>query len=159
AHMGRDYLIAALACRQVPAVKLILTRHHYLPLTRNALYRWMLKDVAAVIAVSDNVRSSVLERLQLAPAKVHTTRNWVDPSRFKAIDRAAARAVFKIGGAIVVACIGRVTPAKGQEEFVRASARVAQMRSDVEFVIAGEEQEQGTPFTRHLERIAVELGL
>src|SRR5262249_31640468 len=106
AHMGRHYMIAAPACRQVPAANLILARRHYLPLTRNALYRWMLKDVAAVIAVSESVRSSVLERLQLAPDKVHTIPNWVEPSRFKAIDRDAARAVFKMRGAIIVACIG-----------------------------------------------------
>src|SRR5262245_9872550 len=42
AHVGRDYLVAALACKQVPRVRLVLTRHHYLPLKRGALYRWML---------------------------------------------------------------------------------------------------------------------
>lgn len=159
AHMGRDYLIAALACKQTQAAKLVLTRHHYLPLTRNALYRWMLKDVSAVIAVSDSVRNSVLERLQLPPNRVWTIPNWVDPSRFAPIEREAARAVFRIQGAVAVACIGRITQSKGQEEFVRAIARVAQMRSDVDFIIAGEELEEGNPFTRHLEKLAAELGL
>src|SRR5713101_2911885 len=40
AHMGRDYLVAALACRQTASARLVLTRHHYLPLKRNTLYRW-----------------------------------------------------------------------------------------------------------------------
>src|SRR5262249_1591227 len=130
-----------------------------LPLTRNALYRWMLKDVSAVIAVSDSVRNSVLERLQLPPNRVWTIPNWVDPSRFAPIERETARAVFRIQGAVAVACIGRITQSKGQEEFVRAIARVAQMRSDVDFIIAGEELEEGNPFTRHLEKLAAELGL
>src|SRR6185295_2894458 len=39
AHLGRDYLVAALACRHAAEAKLVLTRHHYLPLNRRAIYR------------------------------------------------------------------------------------------------------------------------
>src|SRR5262245_4077531 len=159
AHMGRDYLVAALACRQANGARLVLTRHHYLPLKRGALYRWMLKDAAAVIAVSDSVRESVLERLQLPPDRVHTIPNWIDPEGFSPVDRDAARAMFKIRANIAVACIGQVTPAKGQEEFVQAAASVARMRSDVEFLIVGEEQREQSQFTAHLKKLADSLGL
>ncbi|HEY3138720.1 MAG TPA: glycosyltransferase family 4 protein [Blastocatellia bacterium] len=159
AHMGRDYLVAALACRQTKGVKLILTRHHYLPLKRNALYRWMLRDVSAVIAVSDSVRESVIERLALPAERVHTLPNWIDPERFKPIDRDAARAMFRLRANIVVACIGQVTPAKGQEEFFRAAATVGRMRSDVEFLIVGEEQEEEQTFTGSLKQLAASLGV
>jgi len=159
AHMGRDYLLAALACRQTSGVKLILTRHHYLPLKRNALYRWMLRDVSAVIAVSDSVRDSILERLQLPPERVRTLPNWIDPERFKPIDRDAARAMFRLRSSIAVACIGQITPAKGQEEFIKAAGAINRMRSDVEFLIVGEEQQEGKPFTAHLERVATTLGV
>jgi glycosyltransferase involved in cell wall biosynthesis len=67
--------------------------------------------------------------------------------------------MFRLRGNVVVACIGELTPAKGQEEFVRAAARVMQMRPDVEFLLAGEETEGGTPFTGQLTRIAESLGL
>lgn len=159
AHMGRDYLIAALACRQAKRAKLVLTRHHYLPLKRNALYRWLLDGVSAVIAVSDSVRESIIERVQLPPERVRTIPNWIDPNRFSPIDRDTARSLFRLRGNLVVACIGQVTAAKGQEEFVRAAGRVGQRRTDVEFVIVGEEQNDGKPFTRHLKRIASEVGL
>src|SRR6185503_13910869 len=140
AHIGRDYLVAALACRNARRAKLVLTRHHYLPLKRNALYRWLLDEVSAVIAVSDSVRESVIERIQLPPDRVRTIPNWIDPERFRPIDRDAARGLFRLRGSLVVACIGQVTQAKGQEEFVRAAGRVGQRRTDVEFVIVGEEQ-------------------
>jgi glycosyltransferase involved in cell wall biosynthesis len=159
AHLGRDYLVAALACRQTNGVKLVLTRHHYLPLKRHALYRWMLRDVAAVIAVSDSVRQSVIERLALPDERVHTLPNWIDPERFKPIERDAARAMFRLRASIAVACIGQLTPAKGQEEFIRAAATIARMRSDVEFLIVGEEQEEERPFTAYLNRLATELGV
>ena len=159
AHMGRDYLVAALACKQTNCARLVLTRHHYLPLKRHALYRWMLGDVAAVIAVSDSVRQSVIERLALPDERVHSVPNWIDPERFKPIEREAARAMFRLRANIVVACIGQVTPAKGQEEFVRAAATIVRMRSDVEFLIVGEETGEQETFTDHLKRLAVTLGL
>lgn len=159
AHMGRDYLVAALACRQTESARLVLTRHHYLPLQRNTLYRWMLGDVAAVIAVSDKVRQSVIERLRLPAERVHTIPNWIDPEHFKPIDRDAARAMFRLRANIIVACIGQLTPAKGQEEFVRAAANITRMRGDIEFLIVGEEREEDNPFTAHLARLAASLGI
>jgi glycosyltransferase involved in cell wall biosynthesis len=159
AHMGRDYLVAALACRQAESARLVLTRHHYLPLKRSALYRWMLGDVAAVIAVSDNIRESVIERLRLPSERVHTIPNWIDPEHFKPADRDAARAMFQLRANIIVACIGQLTPAKGQEEFVRAAANIARMRGDIEFLIVGEEREEANPFTAQLKRLATSLGV
>jgi glycosyltransferase involved in cell wall biosynthesis len=159
AHMGRDYLVAALALRHARRARLVLTRHHYLPLKRNLVYRWLLEDVAAVIAVSDSVRESVMGRLGLPPERVHTIPNWIDPARFQPIDREAARAMFRLRGGLAVACVGQITEAKGQEEFIRAAARIGQMRLDVQFLIAGEEGERGTPFTNHLKRLAHSLGI
>lgn len=159
AHVGRDYLVAALASKQAPGAMLVLTRHHYLPLKRNAVYRWMLANVAAVIAVSSGVRDSVIERLGLPPERVHVIPNWLDPSRFQPIDRAAARAMFRLKAGLVVACIGQITPAKGQEEFIRAASRVLQTRSDVEFLIVGEEADERQPFTEQLRELAASLNL
>src|SRR5262249_15664390 len=149
----------ALACKQTNKARLVLTRHHYLPLKRSALYRWLLGDAAVVIAVSDSVRQSVLERLQLPPDRVRTLPNWIDPERFKPGDRDAARAMFRIRSNIAVACIGQVSKAKGQEEFVRAAAALARTRTDVEFLIAGRENEDGAPFTKHLSELGGTLGL
>jgi glycosyltransferase involved in cell wall biosynthesis len=159
AHVGRDYLVAALAQRQARTARLVLTRHHYLPLKRSALYRWMLRDVSRVIAVSESVRQSVIERLRLPAERVRMIPNWVNPDRFKPIERDAARALFRLRANIVVACIGQLTPAKGQEEFVRAAANIGRMRTDVEFLIVGAEREEEKPFTDHLRRLAVSLGI
>lgn len=159
AHVGRDYLVAALACRTARRARLILTRHHFLPLKRNAIYRWMLADVAAVIAVSESVRESIIERVQIPPERVHTIPNWVDPERFHPIERDAARGLFRLRGGLIVACIGQITPAKGQDEFIRAAGRVAQRRPDLEFLIVGEEQHEGKPFTAQLVKLAETFGL
>lgn len=159
AHVGRDYLVAALARRAAPRAKLVITRHHYLPLKRNAIYRWLLQEASAVIAVSDSVRESVIGRLAMPAERVHTIPNWIDPARFQGIDRDAARAIFRLRANMVVACIGEITPAKGQEEFIRAAGRVSKMRQDVEFIIVGEERDDSEPFTKQLKRLAESLGL
>ncbi|HEY6329235.1 MAG TPA: glycosyltransferase family 4 protein [Blastocatellia bacterium] len=159
AHMGRDYLVAALAERRAKQSRLILTRHHYLPMKQNAIYRWLLQDVAALIAVSRTVAKSCEERLTLDPGKVHVIPNWIEPSRFNPVDRETSRALFKIKMPLSVACIGQITPAKGQEEFIRAAAKLTRSRSDVEFVIAGVENDERGPFTAFLTDLAKKLGV
>jgi glycosyltransferase involved in cell wall biosynthesis len=119
----------------------------------------MLRDVSAVIAVSDSVRESVIDRLHISPERVHTISNWIDPQRFKPIDRDAARAMFRLRSSIAVACIGQIIPAKGQEEFIKAAGAIGRMRLDVEFLVVGEEYEEGKPFTAQLERLASTLGI
>ena len=159
AHLGRDYLVAALGCRRARRAKLIITRHHYLPMKRNAIYRWLLQDVAAVIAVSRSVAKSCEEWLGLDSGRVHVIPNWIEPSHFNPVDREASRATFKIKMPLSVACIGQITPAKGQEEFIRAAAKLTRSRSDVEFVIAGSEQDERAPFTAFLTDLAKKLGV
>ncbi|MEW6131168.1 MAG: glycosyltransferase family 4 protein [Acidobacteriota bacterium] len=159
AHLGRDYFIAAMAARRAKNCKLVLTRHHYLPMKSNPIYRWMLENVSAFIAVSDSVKNSILERIAPAPEKVQVIPNWIDPTRFHTIDREAARAMFQIRAPLSVACIGQLTPEKGQEEFVRAIGQISQRRSDVEYLIAGVEQEDGEPFTHRLKELAEFLGI
>ena len=126
AHVGRDYLVAALACRRLQRCKLVLTRHHYLPLKNNLFYKWLLgNNVAAFIAVSDSVRDSLIERLELAPERVQVIPNWIDSSRFQTVERHVARAMFGIEKPYAVVCIGQLTPEKGQEDFIRAAGQMA----------------------------------
>jgi glycosyltransferase involved in cell wall biosynthesis len=159
AHLGRDYLVAAMACRRAKTAKLVLTRHHYLPIKQNAIYRWLLQDLSAVIAVSRSVGESIAQRLAIDPKKVHVIPNWIDPERFNPIDREAARSMFRLRSSLSVACIGQITPAKGQEEFINAAGRIARMRADVEFVVVGAENDESSPFTRRLAELAGNLGI
>jgi glycosyltransferase involved in cell wall biosynthesis len=159
AHVARDYLVAAMACRRAHKAKLVLTRHHYLPLSQNAAYRWLLQDVAGFIAVSTSVRESVLSRLRLPPEKVRVIPNWIDPSRLLAADRNEARERLQVHRKMAVACIGEISEAKGVDEFVRAAGRVARTRSDVQFLIAGEEKDGRSAFTAHLKNLAEQTGI
>src|SRR5262249_3184905 len=118
AHLGRDYLVAAMACRRAKTARLVVTRHHYLPIKQNAIYRWLLQDLGAVIAVSRSVGDSISERLAIDPKKVHVIPNWIDPERFNPVDREAARSMFRLRSSLSVACVGPLTPANGQDDFI-----------------------------------------
>ena len=159
AHVARDYLVAAMACRKFRRTRLVLTRHHYFPLSQNAAYKWLLQDVAAFIAVSASVRDSIIARLRVPPERVHIIPNWIDPARLQAVDRRAASASLNMRSKLAVACIGELTRAKGVEDFIRAAARVARSRTDVEFLIAGEERESRQEFTGELKELAERLGI
>jgi glycosyltransferase involved in cell wall biosynthesis len=158
-HVARDYLVAAMACRRLRRTKLVLTRHHYLPLSQNAAYKWLLQDVAAFIAVSASVRDSIIARLRLAPERVHIIPNWIDPGRLQTVERKTARESLNLQSRLGVACIGEVTRAKGIEDFIRAAGRVARSRTDVDFLIAGQERDPEQPFTSDLKELAERLGI
>jgi glycosyltransferase involved in cell wall biosynthesis len=158
AHVARDYPVAAIACRRGPT-PLVLTRHHYLPIKGNILYRRLLAR-AIVIAVSESVRATVLESLRLPPERVVTIPNWIDLERYdEPRDRAAERHARGIARRVAVGLVGQITPLKGHEEFVRAAALVARERPDVEFLIFGEDRDLGAPFERRLRTLVRDLGL
>lgn len=159
AHVARDYPVVALATRGKSRARLVLTRHHYLPIKGNVLYRKLLTR-ATILAVSESVRRTVLASLGLPPEQVVTAPNWVDLERAGATrDRTAARRALGVTRRVAIALVGQLTPLKGQEELLEAAAVVASRRSDVELLVVGEDSEPGAPFRTKLERRAAELGV
>jgi len=159
AHVARDYPVAALAASPGKRAALVITRHHYLPLKGNIVYRRMLAN-ARIIAVSESVRKTVIESLGCSPSRVHRISNWVDLSRHVTPrQRGAERHAFGITKRVAVALIGQITPLKGQDEFVKAAAQICAGRSDVEFLIAGLDAEPGAPFESRLRREVREFGI
>ncbi|MBI3949101.1 MAG: glycosyltransferase family 4 protein [Acidobacteria bacterium] len=159
-HVARDYLVCVMARKLAGRGKLVLTRHHYLPIKGTWGYRHMFGQVGKFIAVSEYVRSGLIASLKLPPNHVVTIPNWVNLERFQDLpDCQYARGRFGVKERFVVGMVGQITPAKGQEEFVRAAAHVASLRDDVLFLIAGEEQGRTRRFTEYLRRLAGELRL
>ena len=159
AHVARDYPVVALATAPKQRARLVLTRHHYLPLKGNILYRRILAK-AAIIAVSHSVRRTVVESLGVPERQVVVIPNWIDYEKAsEPRERAAERHKFGVTRRVAIALIGQITPLKGHDEFLSAVARVARERTDVEFLVVGEDREPGAPFETRLRRRARELGL
>lgn len=156
AHVARDYVPAAVAARLVPAARLVLTRHVLFPLGR--AHRLALSNVARVIAVSEPVARALLARKVFDEERIRVVENGVDLARF---ERARAEAVRdKHGRPFRVGIVGELSEVKGQEEFVRAAALVAEeLGGGVEFVVAGEDNSRGGEYRARVERLVNELGL
>jgi glycogen synthase len=86
----------------------------------------------AVIAVSNLTRNIVIEKYGIAPEKVFTVHNAVDP-----VDHEVTAKFTKGTDEKIVTFLGRITYQKGPEYFVEAAAKVLKKNSNVRFVMAG----------------------
>lgn len=165
AHYGRDYTLAALAVRwlrrnnaRLPAF--FFTRHHYLPLSTNPAYRWLLSAADAAIAVSSSVQTTVCQSLNWPVEHVRVIPNWVDTAQFQpSNDQSQARRQFGFPQAArLIGVINQIAPEKGQAELIEAVARLANQFPDLHLVLAGKEH-GGDRFIHALKEMVTRLGL
>jgi glycosyltransferase involved in cell wall biosynthesis len=161
AHIAHDYLLAALAARLAGRGEVVITRHVLFQL--NKLHARMLRRVARVIAVSRAVADALRSGHVFDPARIVVIHNGIDLSRFTrhgaARDWLQSFIKSDIRNCFTVGMVGHLSPIKGQEEFIRAAAIVVSRRTDVAFIIAGEDKSRGGENRRQIERLINELGL
>lgn len=85
-----------------------------------------------IIAVSNLTRNTVIEKYGIAPEKVYTVYNAVEP-----IPNQEKLALKRGINDKVVTFLGRVTLQKGPEYFVQAAEKVLRKMDNVRFVMAG----------------------
>ncbi|HET9700207.1 MAG TPA: glycosyltransferase [Burkholderiales bacterium] len=122
------------------------------------LERMLARSSDALLAVSGSVRDHVAERLGIARERVDVILNGVDAERFAGQDPARARDGFGLPpDRPVVGIVGRISPQKGQEDFLRAARLLAPRFPDALFLVVGSaDDERLLARTRGL---AGELGL
>jgi glycosyltransferase involved in cell wall biosynthesis len=98
-----------------------------------------------IIAVSNLTRSIIIERYGIAPEKVFTVHNAVEPS-----SRSDYYFEEKHVEEKIVTFLGRVTFQKGPDYFVEAAYKVLQKDPNVRFVMAG----SGDMLNRMIRRVA-----
>lgn len=138
--------------------KLVLSAHFWYYLKTSRLHRTVIKHSTRVTVNSERMRQLFLsyvkepERLKLIPNAVVIEK--YNPN----IDGEAMRQQLGIPqGAPVVVLAGRLTPYKGQEDFIRAAAIVLKKYPDAYFLMAGRENFPG--YQAVLERKIAELGI
>ena len=140
AHMARDYPPAAYAVRINKDAQLIVTRHVLFPLNR--LHRITLSKAARIIAVSQAVAFQLREDGTVPAGKINVVQNGIDGERFKRARAKFSRQQFLRNwelpeDSLLIGTVGELTPLKGQEEFVRAAARIIKHYPNAYFIIAG----------------------
>jgi len=154
-HVARDYPLAALAANRADNVQLVLTRHVLFPLNKS--HRLTLRNVARVIAVSQAVADRLRVSRIFDRSKIVVVPNGIDIDRFAASREGASDS--GLPRKLRVGMIGHLAPIKGQKEFIRAAAIVAQRRDDVDFVIVGEDKSRKAENRLSIERLIDQLNL
>jgi len=161
-HMARDYPLAAYAVRTSPGSRLIVTRHVLFPLNR--LHRITLSKAARIIAVSQAVASQLRADEIVSPERISVVLNGIDVARFASATQQFDRPQFlrnwKLpADSLLVGTVGELTPLKGQEEFLRAAAKIVKQQPNAFFVVAGLDHSPGNKYRRCLEQLIEELNL
>jgi glycosyltransferase involved in cell wall biosynthesis len=162
AHLARDYPLAAYAVRRNPDSRLIVTRHVLFPL--NPLHRITLSKAARVIAVSQAVASQLRVDQVAPPEKIRVVLNGINVAGFRKareeFDRANFLESWKLpADGLLVGTVGELNPLKGQEEFLRAAAKIVEELPNTNFVVAGIDHSAGSQHQRRLEQLIEKLRL
>lgn len=164
-HGYKAAAAAAVATRVLRGVRHLATVHTLLEpdafsgrrgrLVRRAT-AWALGTCAAVIAVSESVRSNLLLHFPQLADRVRLIHNGYDRSRHSHLVHRSI--VYRTLGldpnAPVVGAIGRLSPEKGMAGFIRAARAVVDAGAYAQFVIVGD-----GPDKEQLEELAHSLGI
>jgi glycosyltransferase involved in cell wall biosynthesis len=108
------------------------------------LEKWCLRSVDHAIAVSQSTRDLWGVRCELPGAyrstRMSVIRNGIEPKRFtrRHNPQVAKRRLNLPGDAFVLVSLGRLEPAKGYEDLIRALPAIAYSVPSVELVIGGQ---------------------
>lgn len=109
---------------------------------RLATKRLMARGLRALVAVSDEVRTMLVDEWRVAPDRVHVVTNGVAIPDLGARDDAARcrarRAIGLPADAFVVGTVGYLRPVKDYPTLVRAFARVRHSRPEAHLVVVGD---------------------
>jgi glycosyltransferase involved in cell wall biosynthesis len=109
-------------------------------LVHRLLYRLAAGIVSGLIAVSDEVRESIIRQIGPIQNKIITIPNGVDFRRYeRSVDREAIRRQLGIRpDSLLIVTVGRLTTQKGHRYLITAAATVASRYPDAHFLFIGE---------------------
>jgi glycosyltransferase involved in cell wall biosynthesis len=156
AHGYKADVYAYLAMKRSPT-PLVATSHGWIDnglavRLYGALDRFVLKNYAAVVAVSDEVKQRLFTA-GVRKDRVHLIRNGIDLRPFIGPERPHQAQSGK-NCALNVGLAGRLSPEKGIDLFLRAAANVLRELPLTRFLIAGDGPDRAT-----LEALIHELGI
>lgn len=160
-HLFKSDFHGRLAAR-VAGVPVVVSTLHSMdrwakarPLGR--MYGWTARFADRLIAVSEDVQNFHVTYTGVPKDKFVTIENGVDLQRFVGQETAghAVRREFGLdASSLVFGIVGRLTPPKGHDTFIKAAALIRQKTPQARFLVIGD-----GPLREGLEAQARELGL
>jgi glycosyltransferase involved in cell wall biosynthesis len=125
------------------------------------LHRRMLQQASAVFAISNDVKSRIAAMVD--PRKIYLTYNYINPDpildRFDA-HRASGASLLPFNPAHpVIGLVGRITPYKQPDLFIRAVPHVLSAVPKARFVLVGSAQAREKAYEDSLRQLANDLSV
>ncbi|MBM4034537.1 MAG: glycosyltransferase [Planctomycetes bacterium] len=128
---------------------------------------WLVRHCDALACVSECIAEPFRKAFPDAAAKISIVPEGVDPASYANRDSGSAlrRELGFCTRECLVGTVGRITPWKGQDDFLRAAALVAPKHPDVRFLVVGDcissraEAAADLAFRERLHALASELGV
>jgi len=114
-------------------------------------------EADAIIAVSNYVKDTLIERYGVPDNKIHVVYNGITPEEYpSSIPNKGEEEILKLKrrGQKLVLYVGRLTLHKGPDYFIRAACKVLEHRPNTVFVVAGSGDMEW-----QLMRLAADLGI
>jgi len=140
-------------------VPVIIHTEHNITAWKNKTRRWIDKSLGyftdKIIAVSDDVRQSLINIEKIAPAKIKLIKNGIDFSRLNQTDPDLIRKEFGISDHHkVVGIVAGLNEKKGHDYFIEAAANILKRRNSTKFFIIGD-----GPLRRNLKELVIQKKL
>ncbi len=130
---------------------------------RDSIHSWLYRKLDAWITPLELLGAQVREYTIVDPERIHIAPFGIETERFTRglPDRTAARKRFLLPDDLpVVGLVGRLDPKKGQEELVRAAARLHEENHPVRLLIVGDRSHgEWEEFYQYLKRLTAELSI
>lgn len=118
------------------------------------------KNTQKIIAISEAVKKDLVEKLHVPENKIIRIYNGVDTEEFSPdICPDKFRSEFNLGSKKLIGMVGRFSPEKGQEIFLRAAEEVLKVYNDVKFVIVGDAKLGSEKFKTEMAALSAKLNL
>ena len=151
-HNFKDAFTAVYAAKLCGAVKVVVTRHLVRRGKKTALYRWLYRNLDAIVFVSELARGEFLSGVHSLENRATVIYNGIKADgRQEAVD---VRSRYDIGKDVfLVGFTGRVVPEKGVDVLVKA---VGMMQSNIAVLVAGSGDIE---YVESLKQLACEHGV
>jgi D-inositol-3-phosphate glycosyltransferase len=160
---SRDMSIVTVAHVFYPSAKLVFYQEMQFGINkRDFLHTWMYSHLSHWITLTKKMKREVLEYTHMSQERISVIPIGSDMNRFdpKLYKSEISRKQFGIPqDKLVIGVLGRLDPQKGQEEFVRIIPDLIGHRTDLHFIIAGEETQGQQGFKKTLEDLCQQLGV
>ncbi len=167
-HASSDLwqLVPALKIRR-SKIPLILTKHiGSFIVKKDFLHRWLYRRVTNAFAISSVIRKNLIQTTPLSEQQVLLVHNGIDVEKFNPADadRERTRKEFEIAeDDILTGMMGRFSPGKGHEEFLRAIKILNEknhlLAGKLKFIVTGEASYGEKDYEKQIRKMSEDLGL